>query len=66
VTGYASFEGSRINNSNLVRARAVAVGTFVREILHQEHISDVSLTLQDGGIRHLASQLQDQVAILSA
>jgi outer membrane protein OmpA-like peptidoglycan-associated protein len=65
VSGFASPEGSRAENSSLVRERAAAVANFVRQYLALRHILRIVVTVNGGGIKHLPSQLSDQVATLS-
>ncbi len=66
VSGFASPEGTPQENALLIFERAASVVHFVRQILLREHLKNIAIVVQTGGIKHLTTQLSDQVATLTA
>ena len=66
VSGFASPEGSSRENATLIVQRAASVARFIQQTLRREHVKDIVVRVNIGGIKHLAMQLSDQVATLSA
>jgi outer membrane protein OmpA-like peptidoglycan-associated protein len=66
VTGYASPMGSQTENTLLIEERATVVSTDIRHVLHQDRIGTITVRSDHGTIKHFPSQLNDQVAILTA
>jgi hypothetical protein len=64
VSGFASPRGPRKENASLILERAEVVSRYVHKVLNLEGSVTIAVRIRRGGIKHLSSQFDDQVATL--